>query len=308
MLSLRRALIALSLLLSSAIGSAWIGDLPGEGSASAQRVRRTSKASTRPARAQKTVVFVGLPGSGKSFAAKRLASKLRAAAPLSSGDVIREAIANSPVQGAASERSLEVSREFARKKGEVGRRVADKLEHRDDDLVIVEGFRTEADLAAFRDRYPNTTVVAMDVPTALRHERMLARGRSGEDNRAYLRSARPPGACARRRRDRGESRRQAPGPHQRSPRSRSRARCPRSPFDRRATVNRRTSAPALALFPRRGGHGGRSRARGAPRSSPGERPARAPQPRRRRELSALPRGGCAAAPPRARRGRRARAR
>jgi dephospho-CoA kinase len=153
-------------------------------SADAQRARRAPAAAKPDKRA---VVFVCLPGSGKSFASERLARRVGAAKPLVSGDVIREAIGRTRSKKEQAERALVVSREFAARQGEVGRRVARKVASEPGELVIVEGFRTPADLAAFKKAHPNTVVVSVDVPTGLRHERMLSRGRSGEDNRAYLR-------------------------------------------------------------------------------------------------------------------------
>jgi hypothetical protein len=54
-------------------------------------------------------------------------------------------------------------------------------------VSVVEGFRTVADLDAFLKVFPGATVVAVEVGTERRYRRMLARGRAGEDNRAYLR-------------------------------------------------------------------------------------------------------------------------
>jgi dephospho-CoA kinase len=168
----RSALAALSALL-------FLGLLAS--TAEAQRVSRAA------AKDKKAIVFVGMPGSGKSFVSHRVADRAGAPKPLVSGDVIREAIGKTRTKKEQAERSLVVSREFAAKQGEVGRRVAKKAAAQKGDLVIVEGFRTAADLSAFREAHPDTTVVAIDVPTGVRHSRMLKRGRAGEDNKSYLR-------------------------------------------------------------------------------------------------------------------------
>ncbi len=147
-------------------------------------------ALARPGFAQqapkKVLVFVGMPGAGKSTAAQRLASKL-GAPTLSSGDVIRNTI---------SERGLEynkendraVAEEFAKKPGEIGRRMADQIAKASSELVIVEGFRTKVDLAEVQKAYPNTLVVAVEVGPKRRYARMLGRGRSGEDTVEYLKN------------------------------------------------------------------------------------------------------------------------
>jgi dephospho-CoA kinase len=131
------------------------------------------------------VVLLGMPGAGKSTAARRLASVL--GAPVwSSGDVIR---ATARARGLAdtAENDRRVAEEFARRPGTIGRRLAAEVARAPSGLVVIEGFRTPAELDAFRARVPGATVVAVEVGTDRRHTRMLARGRTGENTRAYLR-------------------------------------------------------------------------------------------------------------------------
>jgi dephospho-CoA kinase len=144
------------------------------------------KGLVKAAPTKATVVFVGMPGSGKTFVTARLAEKLKLSKPLVSGDIVREAIGktNSPAEQA--QRALQVSKQFVKTKGEIGRRMAAKTAAQKSKVVIVEGFRSPHDFRAFRKAYPKVILVAVDVPTTLRHKRMLARGRAGEDNDAYL--------------------------------------------------------------------------------------------------------------------------
>jgi dephospho-CoA kinase len=175
--ALRRAPVYAALLL------ALLAALP----ASAQR-----RAVSRPGK--KVIVFVGMPGAGKSTAAERLAKRV-GTTKLSTGDVIRQAIAARGLEyNAVNDRA--VAEEFARRPGTIGRQSAAAVTRDPSPVSIVEGFRSEADLDAFLNAFPDATVVAVEVGAKRRYHRMLARGRAGEDNLAYLRD-----------RDRAETRR-----------------------------------------------------------------------------------------------------
>jgi adenylate kinase family enzyme len=142
------------------------------------------RAVARPG-GKKVIVFVGMPGAGKSTAASRLAARL-GTTKLSTGDIIRNAIAARGLEyNAVNDRA--VAEEFARKPGTIGRQSAAVVARDPSRVSIVEGFRSEADLDAFMKVFPGATVVAVEVGTERRYRRMLARGRSGEDNVAYLR-------------------------------------------------------------------------------------------------------------------------
>lgn len=167
--ALRRAPICAALLLALLAAS------PAE----AQR-----RAAARPA-GKRVVVFVGMPGAGKSTAAERLANRV-GTSRLSTGDIIRKTIAARGLEyNAVNDRA--VAEEFARQPGTIGRRSAAEVAADPSPVSIVEGFRTVADLDAFLAVFPDATVVAVEVGTDRRYRRMLARGRTGEDNRAYLR-------------------------------------------------------------------------------------------------------------------------
>lgn len=148
---------------------------------------RVAEAQRRaaPARGKKVIVFVGMPGAGKSTAAERLARRV-GTRKLSTGDIIRKAIAARGLEyNAVNDRA--VAEEFARKPGTIGRQSAAEVAADPSPVSIVEGFRSEADLDEFLRVFPDATVVAVEVGTERRYRRMLARGRAGEDNRAYLR-------------------------------------------------------------------------------------------------------------------------
>jgi adenylate kinase family enzyme len=147
----------------------------------------TVRAGARPARpAKKVVVFVGLPGAGKSTAADRLAARF-GVKKMATGDIIRNTIKR---RGWSADEKTDrlVAEEFAaRRPGELGRRAARNAARRKGDVVVVEGFRTVADIEAFRHRFPDAVIVSIEASPLRRFARMLKRGRAGEDNLRFLR-------------------------------------------------------------------------------------------------------------------------
>ena len=134
---------------------------------------------------KKVVVFVGMPGAGKSTAAERLAKRV-GTTKLSTGDIIRKTIAARGLEyNEVNDRA--VAEELARAPGTIGRQTAAAVAADPSPVSVVEGFRSVADLDAFLAVHPKATVVAVEVGTERRYRRMLARGRTGEDNRSYLR-------------------------------------------------------------------------------------------------------------------------
>jgi adenylate kinase family enzyme len=141
-------------------------------------------AAAAPA-AKRVVVFVGMPGSGKSTVAARLARRF-GTKHISTGDAIRKEIADRGLEyNATNDRA--VALELSKQPGEIARRAADTVLADPSPLSIIEGFRSPADVAAFRAKVPQALVVAIEVGTTRRHARQLLRGRAGEDNVAYLR-------------------------------------------------------------------------------------------------------------------------
>jgi len=162
---------ALSLLLLSLFAS----------SADAQRARSARQPSGRT-----VLVLVGMPGSGKTTAADRIATRLKGRM-WKSGDVIRNTIkARGLAYTAAND--VKVAQEFAGRPGEIGRRMAVEVKKSKASVAVVEGFRSEADLNAFRKVHPDAKLISIEVGAARRHGRMLARGRAGENNHAFLRA------------------------------------------------------------------------------------------------------------------------
>lgn len=155
--------------------------------------------------AKRVIVFVGMPGSGKSFAAKRLAARY-GVKHISTGDeihrivalrkaaggddpLVRQANDADPEVAARGEAALDraVALEFSARPGELARKAADAVLADPSPISIVEGFRSLTDVDAFLAKVPQALIVAIEIGTARRHSRQLARGRAGEDNVAFLR-------------------------------------------------------------------------------------------------------------------------
>jgi dephospho-CoA kinase len=151
----------------------------------APAVARAGRPPATRSTGKRIVVFVGLPGSGKSTIAERMATRF-GTKKRSTGDVIRNAIkARGLVYDQTTDRM--VAEEFAKRPGEIGKQSALEVQADPGPVQIVEGFRSEADLDAFLAIHPDATVVSVEVGAARRYGRMLKRGRTGEDNVAYLR-------------------------------------------------------------------------------------------------------------------------
>ncbi len=135
---------------------------------------------------KRVVLIVGQAGAGKSPAAAILGS--RTGAPqYSAGDVVRhEVIARGLPRTPDNEHAMR--EHFARTPGAIGRRLADQVSRGAGPLAIVEGIRSPVDVAAFRSRMPDTTVVALEVGAERRHAHQFVRERPGEDSMGALRA------------------------------------------------------------------------------------------------------------------------
>jgi dephospho-CoA kinase len=135
---------------------------------------------------QKVVVFLAMPGAGKSTFAKALSKKMNGAPMWSSGDVIRRAVAEKFGEYTI-ENDQAMRREFGKTPGKVGELVVQEVMKAEGPLGIVEGFRTPEDLTAFRKSFPGVQIVAIQVGAKRRYARMLDRGRDGESSIEILR-------------------------------------------------------------------------------------------------------------------------
>ena len=134
----------------------------------------------------KVVVFLAMPGAGKSTVAHAMAVRAGNAPIWSSGDVIRAAVA-AKFGAYTIENDQAMRAEFGKTPGKVGQLVAAAVTQAQGPLGIVEGFRTPEDLTEFKKAFPDVKIVAIQVGAQRRYGRMLGRGRAGEDTVQVLR-------------------------------------------------------------------------------------------------------------------------
>lgn len=134
---------------------------------------------------QRVVVIAGLPGSGKTTLSKALSSRMKAPR-LTCGDVVRGWIS---AQGLpyTPDNDRRASQHFASTPGEIARQLAVKIKSSPQQVHIVDGVRSPADLKVLGQHF-DVRVVALKLPAAIRHKRMLDRARFANEDRDYLRS------------------------------------------------------------------------------------------------------------------------
>ena len=132
----------------------------------------------------KVVATVGFPGSGKSVF-EDVAGDLGVPV-VSMGDVIRNEVDRRGLEQ-TDDNLGDVAVELRERHGDdvVAERcvdlVSEALEDSDDDVVLVDGVRGEAEVELFREEFGDALeVVAVEVPFDVRLERLSERGRSDD--------------------------------------------------------------------------------------------------------------------------------
>lgn len=126
------------------------------------------------------ITVTGLPGSGKSVVSRVIAGELRARIVVM-GDAVRREAEKRGLKGAEGvERAASLLRQ------ELGPAAIAILAAREvsgyTGFLVVDGVRSRAELDYFRGLGWKLLVVAVHSPPKLRYERLLARGRPGEDS------------------------------------------------------------------------------------------------------------------------------
>lgn len=130
------------------------------------------------------IALAGLPAAGKTFVGNKLAELLEAP-KVSMGDRVREMyeteFGHPPETGEDIRSWVEDIREDDPEiiPGWTGSFIEDN--HRDADVVVVDGLRTEADLQALSDVFEPLHLIEVKAPFTVRLERIQDRGREGED-------------------------------------------------------------------------------------------------------------------------------
>lgn len=151
-------------------------------------IRGTMRAQYHPDRQETAtpgvIALVGLPGAGKTFAGNKLAELLECPT-VSMGDTVREKY---EVEfGEPPERGEDIRTwvEDLREENEhlIPEWTVDAItrDHREADVVVVDGLRTEADLQVLADAFDPFHLIEVKAPFLTRLERLQDRGREGED-------------------------------------------------------------------------------------------------------------------------------
>jgi dephospho-CoA kinase len=127
-------------------------------------------------KSKKLILVTGLPGSGKSTFAKHLASS--GVKVLAMGDVVREEASKRGVG-----RDINSMADFmvwlTKKYGEqyVARAICEKINRLEDEVIVVDGVRSFAEVKYFRARFEKVLLVAVVSSLEKRFDRLKARGR-----------------------------------------------------------------------------------------------------------------------------------
>ncbi len=123
------------------------------------------------------IALIGMPGSGKTEASE-VVSKETGASTVVMGDIIREE---------TLKRGLELNPEnmgfvsigLRQNHGDdvIAKRCIEKIKRIKNDIVIVEGVRSLAEIRAFKEKIPNFYTVLIEASQKTRFERLKKRGR-----------------------------------------------------------------------------------------------------------------------------------
>jgi dephospho-CoA kinase len=125
---------------------------------------------------RKAVVFVGMPGSGKSVGAD-CAARLNIPV-IVMGDVVREEATRRLLPHTPETLGrvmLELREKFG--PGVVAERCIAKLKELKGSTVVIDGARSEAEIASFRKALDSVAIVAVHAAPKVRFERLVKRGR-----------------------------------------------------------------------------------------------------------------------------------
>ncbi|HDR73922.1 MAG TPA: flagellar hook-basal body complex protein FliE [Methanoculleus sp.] len=127
----------------------------------------------------KVIGVVGLPASGKGEFS-RIAGDMGIPVVVM-GDVIRDVLIERGLPP-TDENLGAVSRELREKNGRaaIAERCIPRINAQDAPLVLVDGIRSDAEVAVFREAFENFTLIGVDAPFELRFQRLNDRKRSDD--------------------------------------------------------------------------------------------------------------------------------
>jgi dephospho-CoA kinase len=128
---------------------------------------------------RKAVVFVGMPGSGKSVSAECAAAL--GIPVLAMGDVVREEATHRGL-GHAPDTLGKIMLELREQFGPsiIADRCIAKFEQLKSPYVVIDGARSEAEIVSFRRAIESVVIVAVHASPQVRFKRLVKRGRSDD--------------------------------------------------------------------------------------------------------------------------------
>ena len=123
------------------------------------------------------IALIGMPGSGKTEASEVISEETRASTVVM-GDIIREETVKRGLE-LNPENIGFVSVELRKEYGDdvIAKRCFEKIKEIKNDIVIVEGVRSLAEIRAFKEKIPNFYTILIEASQKTRFERLKKRGR-----------------------------------------------------------------------------------------------------------------------------------
>lgn len=123
------------------------------------------------------IALIGMPGSGKTKASEVISEETRASTVVM-GDIIREETVKRGLE-LNPENIGFVSVDLRKEEGNdvIAKHCIEKIKEIKNDIVIVEGVRSLAEIRAFKEKIPNFYTILIEASQKKRFERLKKRGR-----------------------------------------------------------------------------------------------------------------------------------
>lgn len=128
---------------------------------------------------KKVIGIVGMPGSGKSVAAE--VARSEGIPVVSMGDIIREVARKRGIPPSPENIGMLMIK-IREEEGEdaIARRCIPKINAEKNEIVVVEGVRSLAEIKTFRENYPDFKLIGVHASPKTRLKRLTSRGREDD--------------------------------------------------------------------------------------------------------------------------------
>jgi len=123
------------------------------------------------------IALIGMPGSGKTGASEVISEETRVSTVVM-GDIIREETIKRGLEFNPENMGL-ISVELRKEYGNdvIAKRCIEKIKEIKNNIVIVEGVRSFAEIKSFKEKIPNFYTILIEASQKTRFERLKKRGR-----------------------------------------------------------------------------------------------------------------------------------